>query len=82
VSQILTPTLRAALKWLSDHNGDGLFDRHGVLVASGESAPHMRATWNRLKALGFVEEYGGKTGRGRLKLTEGGRLAASKASLG
>ncbi|MGY3535388.1 hypothetical protein [Bradyrhizobium sp. USDA 4452] len=68
----LTRSQRDALKWLSEHNGDGCFDRNGVLLAAGELAPFMRSTWNGLAALGLVEFYNpaGK-GRGRLRLTQG-----------
>lgn len=68
----LTNSQRDALKWLAEHNGDGLFDNDGVLLAAGELAPFMRSTWNALGALGLVEFYSpaGK-GRGRLRLTRG-----------
>jgi len=61
-----------ALKWLSEHNGDGVFDRYGLLLAAGELAPFMRSTWNALALLGLVEFYGpaGKP-RARLRLTRG-----------
>lgn len=78
----LTQPQREALKWLGDHNGDGIFDRNGVLMAAGESAPHMRSTWNRLRDLGMVDFYNptGK-GRGRCRLTENGyRVARTVAA--
>lgn len=53
----LTEAQRAALRWFKAHNGDGLFDVHGVLVAGGELAPVMRSTWNKLRDAGFVEFY-------------------------
>ncbi|MBX9875008.1 MAG: hypothetical protein K2X84_09135, partial [Beijerinckiaceae bacterium] len=55
--------------WLRKHGGDGIFDRNGVLLAAGESAPFMRATWNALRDAGLVEFYNptGK-GRGRCRL--------------
>lgn len=61
----------SALKWFINRNGDGLFEKNRqVLVAAGERAPIMRATWNRLEALGLVEFYmDGK----RLKATPAGR---------
>lgn len=60
-----------ALRWLEAHNGDGVFDRNGVLLAAGESAPVMRATWNALINAGQVETYLG--GR-RLRIPrDGGR---------
>lgn len=65
----LTKAQREALDWLRKHNGDGLFDRNGVVLAAGESAPVMRGTWNALRDAGLVEFYNpaGK-GRGRLRL--------------
>ncbi|XUM19816.1 hypothetical protein ACRAVF_19315 [Bradyrhizobium oligotrophicum S58] len=53
----LTEAQRAALRWLKAHNGDGVFDRDGVLLAAGERAPVMRSTWNALAEAGFVEFY-------------------------
>lgn len=53
----LTDAQRAALKWLKEHNGDGLFGKDGVLIAAGERAPFMRSTWNALRDLGLVEYY-------------------------
>lgn len=53
----LTKSQQAALNWLREHNGDGLFDRYGVLVAAGERAPVMRSTWNALRDAGLVEFY-------------------------
>lgn len=53
----LTEAQRAALRWLREHNGDGLFDKCGVLVAAGERAPVMRSTWNLLRDARFVEFY-------------------------
>lgn len=50
---------RKALDWLRERGGDGLFNRHGVLMARGELAPHMRATWNKLIAAGELEKYDG-----------------------
>lgn len=75
----LTKAEVTALKWLGDHNGDGLFDKNGVLLAAGESAPVMRSTWNHLSASGHVELYRpGDKGRGRLRMTDLGRKAAAK----
>lgn len=53
----LTQAQKDALTWLREHNGDGLFANDGVLLAAGERAPVMRATWNRLRDLGLVEFY-------------------------
>lgn len=56
----MTKAQEQALKWLREHNGDGLFDRCGVLVAAGERAPVMRATWNKLRDAGLIEFYNKK----------------------
>lgn len=57
----MTPAQREALLWLQEHNGDGVFDKCGVLLAAGERAPFCRSTWNALRDAGAVEMYG--TGR-------------------
>lgn len=59
----------AALKWLRNRNGDGVFDRNQVLVAGGDRAPVMRSTWNKLSGAGLVEFY---LERRRLRVTEAG----------
>lgn len=66
----MTKAERQALDWLRKHNGDGCFDKNGVLLAAGELAPFMRSTWNGLRDQGLVEFYKptGK-GRGRCRLT-------------
>lgn len=66
----MTKAQEAALAWLRERNGDGCFDRNGVLLAAGEAAPVTRGTWNALRDLGLVEFYKptGK-GRGRCRLT-------------
>lgn len=68
-----TPTIteaqRAALKWLRERNGDGVFDRNGILLAAGESAPFMRSTWNALRDHGLVEFYNpAAKGYGRVRI--------------
>lgn len=65
-----TAAQREALLWLRAHNGEGVIDRCGVLVAAGETAPFMRSTWNALRDAGHVEFYGHKRGRVRVKLKE------------
>lgn len=67
-----TQSQLAALKWLRNRNGDGVFDRNQVLVAGGERAPVMRATWNRLAELALVEFY---QERRRVRVTPAGYLA-------
>lgn len=66
----MTKAQQAALAWLRERGGDGIFDINGVLLASGETAPVVRSTWNALRDLGLVEFYKptGK-GRGRCRLT-------------
>lgn len=66
----MTAAQKKALKWLAERGGDGIFDKHGVLLAAGESAPFRRVTWNALRDLGKVKFYGGKSGRARLKVSE------------
>lgn len=67
---IVTPSQLSALKWLLNRNGDGMFDKNGVLLAAGQSAPVMRSTWNALVSAGLVEEY---ANRKRLRATEQGK---------
>ncbi|TAK50257.1 MAG: hypothetical protein EPO23_03360 [Xanthobacteraceae bacterium] len=67
-----TAPVAQALDWLRRHGADGMFDKNGVLLASGDLAPFMRSTWNALRDLGLVEFYNptpGK-GRGRVRLTQ------------
>lgn len=54
---VLTKAQEEALRWLRQRNGEGMFDRNGVLLAAGELAPHTRTTWNRLREAGAVEIY-------------------------
>lgn len=68
----LTKAQMEAFKWLQERNGDGVFERnHQVLLASGERAPHTRATWNALAKAGLVEFY---MNNKRLRLTQGGPM--------
>lgn len=70
-----TPTKAqmAALKWLAEHGGDGVFaGRGGTLLAQGEIAPVMRGTWNRLTALDLTEFEGR-----RIRLTDAGKAAVT-----
>lgn len=62
---------RDAIKWLSEHGGDGVFadKSHQVLYAMGEKAPVMHRTWNALRELGLVEYYGNR----RCRLTPTGK---------
>jgi hypothetical protein len=67
-----------ALRWLQEHGGTGIFDKHGVLLAKGESAPVTRSTWQVLRDLWFVTIE-----RKRLTITKPGteRLASEKPPL-
>lgn len=67
-----TDSQLAALKWLRNRTGDGVFDRHQVLTAAGERAPVMRSTWTKLERLGLVERY---LNNRRLRVTDIGRAA-------
>ncbi len=69
----MTSAEREAMKWLSERGGDAVFERSGVALAMGETAPHRRQTWNALAKKGLVEFYNpsGK-GRGRVRITGGG----------
>ena len=53
----MTGAQKKALEWFAKHGGDGCFERNGVLLAGGESAPHTRSTWNALRNQGHVEFY-------------------------
>ncbi|TIL53781.1 hypothetical protein [Mesorhizobium sp.] len=64
-----TVSMLAALKWLRNRNGDGVFDRNHVLTAAGERAPIMRSTWSKLEKAGLVEFY---LNRRRLRVTADG----------
>lgn len=80
MSAPLTTSQRAALDWLGKRGGDAAFDRNGIALAQGETAPVMRATWNALEVLGHVEIYGGVRqggkGYGRVRLTSTGQASA------
>ena len=66
----MTEAERAALKWLCDHGGDGVFGKKSVVLAGGEWAPFMRSTWNALRDSELVEFYGPPGGSGtRLRVT-------------
>lgn len=67
---MITDAMKAALKWLRNRNGDGVFEiNNSVLLAAGERAPVMRSTWNKLEAEGLVEFYAKR----RIRVTEAGR---------
>lgn len=70
----MTPAQTSALKWLRDRGGDGCFDKRGIALAQGETAPVMRSTWNALRDAGEIEFYGGAQdggrGYGRLRVVQ------------
>lgn len=66
---VITKAQADALKWLREHNGDGVFNLNGTLLAGGELAPVMRSTWNALRDAGAVEFYKvGNRGGQRLRV--------------
>lgn len=70
IAPTLTERQRAALKWLRDHGGEGVFgQRGGVLLATGEGAPFMRVTWSALRRAGLVEWTAGSK---RVRVTPAG----------
>lgn len=72
MSAARTAAMMSALKWLVSRGGDGVFgerSNHTVLLAQGDRAPVMRATWSRLEVEGLVERYG----KLRLRVTDAGR---------
>lgn len=76
MSAKLTSSQKKALEWLAGRNGDGVFDKHGVLIAAGETAPFTRHTWNGLRDAGLLEFYQlapNSRGYGRARLTERAR---------
>jgi hypothetical protein len=65
----LTKAQKKALDWLRERGGGGAFDRHGVVLAAGETAPFMRSTWHALRNAGVVEFYRpSPRGAGRVRL--------------
>ncbi len=75
----LTETQQRALKWLNEHNGSGILDRYGRLVAGGEVATQFHpTTWLRLVATGLVNGH-----EGRLSLTvEGSVIGERRGAVG
>jgi hypothetical protein len=63
----MTEAQQQALKWLADHTGDGIVDKHGCILAAGEIAPHTRATFNALRGRGLIEFYD-PNGHGHLRI--------------
>lgn len=68
----ITGPMKSALLWLKNRGGDGVFgelSNNTVLLAAGERAPIMRATWTRLEAAELVERHSTK----RLRVTDLGQ---------
>lgn len=65
----MTKAQQNAYDWLAQRNGDGCFDKHGVVLAAGQKANIERKTWNALRDLGLIEFYNpaGK-GYGRIRV--------------
>jgi hypothetical protein len=66
----LSDAQHEALKKLRDHGGEGVIDKHGKIVASGERLLGLEpVTWLRLITTGHVEVRGdlriGITAKGR-----------------
>lgn len=83
IARGLTKAQQEALLWLTDRGGDGCFDRNGIVLAQGETAPVERKTWNALEAAGLVRFYGGKHdgGKGRGRIAVRAELAAKDAEI-
>lgn len=71
----LTASQKAAARWLHNRGGEGVFNRHQVLLARGELAGVMRATWSAL-AKGDPPCIVFSPCRKRVSLTEAGRAVA------
>jgi hypothetical protein len=70
----ITRSQAFALRWLVERHGDGVFDKNGIALAAGQTAPVMRSTWNRLRDHGLVEFYNpAAKGYGRLRVTAAGQ---------
>lgn len=62
---IMTKAMKRAVEWLSEHNGSGVIDNHGHVLAGGEVATHIAAeTWLRLIAWGYLQGHGGRIALG------------------
>ena len=67
----MTDAQRKALRWLFNRGGEGVFNRHNVLLAQGELAGVRRATWSRLADTGCLTIEAR-----RVRLTERGKALA------
>ena len=73
----LTKAQRAAVKWLYNRGGDGMFTKGQVLLARGELAAVNRATWNSLEKAGPpLIQYSEGKGYKRVRITEAGQAVA------
>lgn len=68
---VITDAQKAALKWLKNRGGDGLFDKTRCVVARGERAGVMRVSWIRLEQAGLIERYANNK---RVRITRAGVL--------
>jgi hypothetical protein len=83
----MTKAKTRAFEWLRKQGGDGVFDKTRVLVARGERPSALNtgemgfnySTWLGLEKAGKVEFYGGKHGRGRVRVVEAGIALATRA---
>lgn len=72
----LSDAQREALKKLSQHGGEGVIDKHGKVVASGERLLGLEpVTWLRLITTGHVDVRGDL----RIGITAKGREAVASA---
>lgn len=72
----LSDAQQAALKSLNANGGEGIIDKHGKIVASGERLMGIEpVTWLRLITTGFVETRGHL----RIGLTDKGAKAVASA---
>lgn len=60
-----------ALLWLKNRGGEGVFNKHNVLLDQGELAGVMRATWNTLADDGLVIYSANKSAK-RVAITTNG----------
>lgn len=73
----LTKAQSAALRWLHNRGGDGMFNKGQVLLARGDLAAVTRATWNALeKATPPLITYSTGKGYKRATITDAGRAVA------
>lgn len=62
----LTAAQQEALRWFSEHGGDGVLLGGNAVLAAGEVAPHTWGSFKALEAAGMAERYGKR----RFRLTQ------------